>query len=514
MHSSTDETEPEPDVVSSMVVDDLLTTEPKSGLPAAYGGPEKETEEPASLLARDERDLTKTQASPWTSAAMNVEVKDPSPIKKVSIAPAFEELVDQAEKVDAEQESSVEQPVEEIISPCIAAPEQVQAASGSTSVVGIASPTLPVEGLTVEEVTIAEKPAGIATPASKRLITVEEVTISKKLAVDATPASSVDDIVVRQKEEVTPVAASSPRTIAHAEGDTPSAWNMKPDQKQDTHDVEASFKNSSVASQVVKPAVLAAAVEDTEELMGNGEVLAGIASSCTVVSPEETLEDVNPWMEATMQKQGASVTTATPQPLEETPESVVETPDTAVAASIEPVPDALIEKYAPPTNAWNSSPVQERDVNGSSVSVKSTKQQTTVMVKKRMAPGAVVTEAEELSPTATSAWLEQEIKVDVAEVMVEKVETIQEIPTAEHDVDANEKNSRVAVKQVVTATSAVEGAKIDKKAIANAFDGVAKYRVDSITNIKMVPSREATAFKSAVTPEECGACGIGGCILQ
>ncbi|CAI5725549.1 unnamed protein product [Peronospora destructor] len=458
--SSLTETEPEPDVVSSAVIKHLpATTKSASAFSAAFEL-SKETEEPIALSVWTMAPIAKAEetvsASGWTSAAPDAaeQVKQQEPLAPVeeSIAPVEKEVVTE-EMAAAEEEES--------------------GAAGTTS----ARTSVPVQEAAasawtmahfVKETAVVEK-AGAAVVAVSTPVEPAEETLPLV----------VDEIVVPHKEEKEEsfCAASAAWTTASVKEASSNAWTsalVLDEVVPVVVKVEADAERPVVQEKVVEPVVETAAVEEE-------------AVPVKIVTPE--------------------LAVATLEPAEEKAE--------LVTMARKPVAEPLIEQDGLPTGAWNSTSVQEEVMKETApVKEEPTKQELVELDVAPVEEIAAFAEAEKVAFATVSAWsttLVQEITADEIET-IKEVKPIQE-PAAVEEV--TKEAPVAAVKDVLMATElVVENGKVDKKAIANAFDGVASYKFDSVSKAKKIPTVEAAAAKSADAPGACGTCGVGGCSIQ
>ncbi|KUF89558.1 Ankyrin-1 [Phytophthora nicotianae] len=435
------ETEPEPDVVSSAVTKDLPAKEPVSSAFSSAFEPEKD-EAPASSAwtAAPVQAEEIAQTSPWTSAATETSElvqetvekpteKTPQPVVEKVAAPVEKEVVSEVreEVVEREAEPETQEQVEEITSRGICC-ECVDDGSCSGDPKPVVEETEPA----VEEVAVEEE-----APVVEESTAIEEPV---KESVEETVAH-VEEVVVPREKEQEQAATSSAWTTTLVQEEPVSAWTTAPVKEE--------------------PAVNKPVVEEVEKVAEEPfqkETTPVVTEP--VVEPVEKVEEApvaSPWTSAPVHK---AVESAAP-----VPEKVAEVAET-VKEPVKETPAPVVEEPAIPV-----------------------KEEVAAVVEEVAAPVAAVAVVEKEVPAASSAWNTTPVQEEVKAVVVEKIETVKESAAepqkefvVKETVAETKESSASAVKEVVVATEAVfEDAKIDKKAIANAFDGVSSYKVDSVS---------------------------------
>ncbi|CAH0516385.1 unnamed protein product [Peronospora belbahrii] len=491
--SSHTKTERESDVVSPDKMDDQLTTTKPTPVFAAAFESAKEVKDPVASSPWTTAPLATAEetvpTSSWTSETSDVDEqvvdKTLDSVKK-TFATIVDELVEEA-VVEKEKLGAQEQDEE---------PRSVRVRVPVKEATTSAWTTIPVvnEAVADEDAGVAEEPAVVAASAP-----VERV--------GEAFAPVVDETVVSSKEEA--LAASS-------------AWTSTPDLEESvpvaTKKAIAVVRKSVAPEDVVEPAVEAAAIEVEVESQFVEEPPLETASPWTAASGQE--RDSSSWAAAAVWEEAASVKIAAPELAVETPDPVAEAPEYVTAAP-KSVVETCVEEDGPVLSAWNSTSVQADALKKADIIKEEPIEQEVVavaeMVEAPVEEVSAVFGAENVALDMSPAWnttpVQEEVDVCKVDKMVKPVR--EEEPVEEPAVveKVTKEADVAAVKEVVMTTEdVVKDVKIDKKAIANAFDGVTSYKVDSVTKVKKIPNVEAVAAKSADTPVAC--CGVGGCSIQ
>ncbi|KAK1932594.1 Zonadhesin [Phytophthora citrophthora] len=544
------ETEPEPDVVSSAVMEDLPAKEETSAFSTAFEPAAEEA--PAASSAWTSAPVAEETAQPsaWTSAASEAVEKVQEAVEEV-VQQTPESVVKEETVVEKEVEPEVPQVEETASSAWTSAPAQEEPSASAWTAAPVQEEVSPVkveeevEKAPVKETEVVEEP-----------IHVEEVAAPVEEHVEEAPAAVVEEVA----EEV-PVVTSSAWTTAPVHKETSSTWTTAPVQEEAAKDVvedvaevgpaDAKQFAEEAGVAVAEPVVEAVQVEDEVELISASSPWTSAPTQEEVKEIAEVVKEVEPVEETPAPVVEEVISTPVEIEEEQVPAPIIDSPveEEPVTASawnttptqeevavkkvaeipavVEPIvetPKPVVETHEPvaaspveeevTTSAWNTQPLQ----NAAPV-VESVKEEVVAAVEEVAAPvveaaAVVKTKVEEEAPAASSAWnttpVQKEAKTVVVEKVVEPVkevaaEPVQEPVAIEKKVEVMETLS----KEVVVATeTVVEDAPLDKKAIANAFDGVDSYKVDSVVKVKKVPNVEAAAAKSADAPGACGACGI------
>ncbi|CAI5740087.1 unnamed protein product [Hyaloperonospora brassicae] len=557
------ETEPEPDSASHAAVKDVPSKEESTPVLAAAFEPASKVESAEKRAASSSvwavPPVVEAEQTPppsaWTSA-VPVAAEE---VKETSSALAKEVCApDDGEAGEEVKESNVkhdESKVRKQIDDDTTGAETVEEASAS------AWTTAPVQAK-------AESKPAVVEPAAEEESSAEEAEVSDDSLGDSPvavtsvmdpPAPMVDEFVVLHNEaadEGTSVSTSDGSwTTESVQEEAPPAatevGNMPKESVSATETAGSATKAAVVCPAVADPAAADAAVADpsvANTVVGDSSVSdpavakAEEESSCIDKASSETS---SAWTVAPTQTEKSEATLCTPAPVrdEVTPATVArlvsvvkaakpavpDTSDPAAAASKSMVKVHVTED-APSTSAWNTTPVEEGVLKTDvPITEDSGKQKPAAFAEAKkvepITPPAkeVAVAAEKDTPSSSSTWNATPVREEVKAGTVKKsTEPAKKAGVVQKHAIVDDKTTNVtketpvaAAKGVVIATEVVsKDSTIDKKAIANAFDGVASYEANSVAHPKKAPSVEAAITRPADVPGACGACGIGGCSIQ
>uniref|UniRef100_A0AAV1VGM7 Uncharacterized protein n=1 Tax=Peronospora matthiolae TaxID=2874970 RepID=A0AAV1VGM7_9STRA len=462
----------------------------------------------------DEGTSVATSDGSWTTESVQEEIR--------SVATEVDTVLKEPGNVTGTVESVVNTAVVALDEePLYAKKASLEAASAWT--------VAPVQNKTSEANDCAATPVREEVSPAKVATLVPVVKTPEPIAESSEPIVESCEPVVETSEPI--AAASKPMAEVHVAEDAPSTstWNSAP-----------------VQVKVLKEVALAAVDTIEQKFELTDESVKPHAEEVVVETEKETPPSSSAWNAAPAQEQvKAALVEKSTKPVKEAelvqkhvivdnkPKNV--TKATPIAAVKEVVVEA--EKETPlSSSAWNAT-LAQKEMKAAVVekSMKPAKEaesvQKHVIVDNKpknvtkatpiAAVKEVVVEAEKETPPSSSAWnaapAQKEMKaavVDKPTKPAKEAELVQKHVIVDNEPKNVTKATPVAaVKEAVVTTEAMaEDAKIDKKAIANAFDGVASYEVNSVAKPKKIPMVEAAVSRPADAPGACGTCG--GCSIQ
>lgn len=521
------ESEPEPDVISSVVMENLPTKK-KSASSALSSVNQENTLSSSAWITSP---ITRVEETVQTSARTSDATKQMQKVEEESAPTNFIENVSdtfvkdvalpieqgftdkvETEAVHKDSPQNMQLQVEEnTMTTCI-----TSAPSGE--VPATACSALVEEDFIVVENVVVEKPAvqkqGIAGALGAQVVdgpdhpVVEEEPAEKNfitLVKEPAIVSNLEDVATLNTLNTSPVRHGE-RTSALTSAHMQQELSL---QKAAGEHSSESLVEKGVTSKAVKPV---------------GKVDANVEKVKSTVlqinTSTQKAPSASPWTTTPVQEDVINAAFA-----HEEPAQVAEKVHSAAKVSASIVKDHPVIEKLQIISACKSSP---------RVDIAETIEKTAAVVVKNIAiPVAKsIVALKEKESIALSSWNtapvpeKATLSVDKVEKVAGPVKEFVAKPVLESDsvnqVDFTVKSEAItqkkvipkAVKDVVAIEAVIAENKTDKNAIANTLEGVASYKADSIVLNKKAFCVETTIADSTKSPGNCGACGIASCSIM